>query len=164
MILVDDHDNEVGTASREQCHRGSGLRHRAFVLFIENSRDEVLLQWRRHSKLGGGRWDVSATSHVRKGETYETAIARCVMHELGIALPIVWRRVLSYVYAERLGDRSENEFCWLFAGRYDGSLRPNDAELGELRWVRLADLGSEIRADPMQYTAWLREAASHLAI
>ena len=164
MILVDDHDTEVGTASREECHQGDGLRHRAFVLLIENGRGEVLLQRRCQSKLGGGRWDVSATSHVRKGENYETAIGRCAAHELGIGQPIVWQRVLSYVYTERLGDRSENEFCSLFTGRYDGSLRPNYAELDELRWVRLADLADEICADPLRYTSWLKEAMTRLAI
>jgi isopentenyl-diphosphate delta-isomerase len=164
LILVDDHDHEIGTATREQCHRGPGLRHRAFVLLIDNGRDDVLLQWRCPGKLGGGRWDVSATSHVRRGESYDTAIARCVRYELGIVEPVVWNRLLSYVYTERLGDWSENEFCWLFAGRYGGAMQPNYAELGELKWVRRADLPAAIRADPVQYTAWLKEAVTHLAI
>jgi len=129
---------------------------------IENGRGEVLLQRRGRSKLGGGRWDASATSHVRKGETYESAISRCAAHELGIGQPVAWRRVLSFVYTERLGDSSENEFCALFAGRYDGLLRPNHAELDELRWVRLADLATEIRADPAQYTEWLKEATARM--
>ena len=162
MILVDDDDNEVGTASREECHRGTGLLHRAFVLLIENGRDEVLVQWRCHNKLGGGRWDVSAASHVRKGESYETAIVRCAAHELGIGRPVAWRRVLSYVYTERLGSCSEKEFCSLFAGRYDGSLRPNYAELDELRWVRLADLADQICAEPVRYTSWLTQAVTRL--
>lgn len=164
LILVDDHDNEVGTASREECHRGSGLRHRAFVLLIDNSRDEVLVQRRCRSKLGGGRWDVSATSHVRKGETYSAAISRCAAHELGIEQAVAWHRRLAYVYTEHLGDRSENEYCALFTGQYDGSLRPNHAELDELRWVSLTDLMAEIRADPVQYTGWLREALAHLTV
>ena len=163
MILVDDHDNEVGTATRERCHRGSGLRHRAFVLLIDNGRGDVLLQWRQPTKLGGGRWDVSATSHVRRGETYDAAISRCVRHELGIAASIAWTRVNAYVYTERLGDCSENEFCCLFIGRYDGAMSPNYAELGGVRWVRLADLAGEIRVDTAPYTAWLREAVAHLA-
>ena len=164
LILVDDHDNEVGFADRDQCHRGAGLRHRAFVLLIENDREEVLLQWRRSRKLGGGRWDVSATSHVRRGETYEAAIARCVRHELGIAERVTWRRVGSYVYTERLGDWSENEFCWLFAGSYSGVMAPNYDELDELKWVRRADLSSEIQTDAARYTAWLKEAVAQLAI
>lgn len=134
------------------------------MLLVENGRDEVLLQRRSQSKLGGGRWDVSATSHVRRSETYEMAIARCAAHELGIGQPLAWRRVLSYVYTERLGEWSENEFCSLFAGRYDGPLSPNFTELEELRWVRLADLASEIRVDPVQYTGWLREAVIRLPI
>ncbi len=163
LILVDDEDNEVGTADRERCHRGPGLRHRAFVLLIERRRGDVLLQWRHPDKLGGARWDVSATSHVRRGETYGAAIERCVRHELGIVEPIAWARVHSYVYTERLGDRSENEFCTLFSGRYDGAMHPNYAELGDLKWVELADLAQEIRADPAPYTAWLKHAVARLA-
>ena len=160
LILVDEEDNEIGTASREECHRGSGLRHRAFVLLIENARAEVLLQQRPARKLGGGRWDVSATSHVRRGESYDSAIARCVAHELGIAQSLRWLRVLSYVYMEPLGDRSENEFCVLYSARYDGTLRPNDCEIDAVRWIHLTDLVAEIRTDPVLYTAWLREAAT----
>jgi isopentenyl-diphosphate delta-isomerase len=158
LILVDEHDNEIGTASREECHRGSGLRHRAFVVLIENDRAELLLQRRCGSKLGGDRWDVSATSHVRSGETYESAILRCVRHELGIVERVAWHPVLSYIYEERLGDASENEFCLLYSGRYTGALQPNYSELTALRWVRLSDLADEIRADPLLYTSWLKEA------
>jgi len=163
LILVDEHDNEVGNASREECHRGFGIRHRAFVLFIENNLSEVLLQRRSPNKLGGGRWDVSAASHVRRGEDYETAIVRCVAHELGIVQPVAWRRTLSYVYTESLGERSENEFCALFWGKYDGALCPNSVELDELRWVRFADLSGSIRTDPARYTRWLQEAVIRLA-
>ena len=163
LILVDEDDTEIGVASREECHRGAGLRHRAFVLLIEDDRQQVLLQRRCGGKLGGDRWDVSATSHVRIGETYETGIRRCVLHELGIVQPIGWQRVLSFVYTERLGACSENEFCTLFTGRYDGLLYPNDAELSGLRWVRLDELITDIRADPVSYTSWLIEAATRFA-
>ena len=133
------------------------------MLLIENGRGEILLQRRRQSKLGGGRWDASAASHVRKGEDYEAAISRCAAHELGVMQAVPWRRILSYVYTERLGDYSENEFCALFTGRYDGPLHPNDAELDELKWVRLTDLADSIAADPTPYTSWLREAVTRLA-
>lgn len=159
LILVDEHDGEIGSASREECHRGAGKRHRAFVLWIENDREELLLQRRRGSKLGGDRWDVSATSHVRVGETYETAIARCVRHELGIAQPLPWERVLAYLYTESLGGYSENEFCALYRTRYSGPLQPNYDELTALRWVLPATLLAAIERDPTPYTSWLREAA-----
>ena len=139
-----------------------GLRHRAFVLLLENEQGDILIQRRSSRKLGGGRWDVSAASHVRRGETYETAITRCIAHELGVGQPIAWRRILSYVYTEHLGEYSENEFCVLFVGDYDGLLRPNHDELDELRWVHLPNLVSEIRDLPVQYTGWLKETVARL--
>jgi isopentenyldiphosphate isomerase len=133
-------------------------------VLIDNGRGEVLLQRRGRAKLGGERWDVSAASHVRTGETYETAIGRCVLHELGIEQVVPWQSMVSYVYTERIGDHSENEFCRLFTGRYDGPLRPNPSELDELSWVRLADLVAKVRANPTPYTSWLREAVIRLPI
>lgn len=123
----------------------------------------MLLQRRGNSKLGGNRWDVSATSHVRYGETYETAIVRCLRHELGIVEPIAWRRTLDYLYTERLGTHSENEFCALFTGQYDGALHPNPTELSGVRWLSLADLLAEMNADPLPYTRWLQEAVTRYA-
>jgi isopentenyl-diphosphate delta-isomerase len=164
LILVDECDNALGTADRETCHRGAGIRHRAFVLWIENARRDVLLQWRLPRKLGGGRWDVSATSHVRHGETYEAAVARCAQHELGITAAVPWRRVVSYVYTEALGDHSENEFCWLFAGEYLGPIRINELEIGAVQWVTTGALAAGIRAAPDQYTGWLRAAVAQLAL
>tara|TARA_B100000408_G_scaffold36980_1_gene27877 strand:+ start:111 stop:392 length:282 start_codon:yes stop_codon:yes gene_type:complete len=37
LILVDRQDNELGVASKAECHTGSGLLHRAFSIFIFNS-------------------------------------------------------------------------------------------------------------------------------
>jgi isopentenyldiphosphate isomerase len=62
-----------------------------------------------------------------------------------------------------VASREENEFCALFSGRYDGSLRANDAEISGLRWVRLDDLITEIRADPVSHTSWLIGAATRFA-
>ena len=52
-ILVDTSDQVVGSASKRQCHQvlaGTSPLHRAFSLFIFNSRDELLLQQRRDTK------------------------------------------------------------------------------------------------------------------
>ena len=43
-------------------------------------------------------------------------------------------------------------------------MAPNYDELDELKWVRRADLSSEIQTDAARYTAWLKEAVAQLAI
>jgi isopentenyl-diphosphate delta-isomerase len=159
LILVDERGNQIGTASREECHAGGGMRHRAFVVFLFNRRGEVLIQRRSQRKLGGGRWDVSATSHVRDGESYQQAIERCLCHELAIERPPPTERILSYTYVERFDGFAENEHCALFVASYDGEIQPNPIEVDGVRWAPLADL--ERKTDPregLDFTRWFREA------
>ena len=158
LILVDEFDTEIGTASRRECHAGEGLRHRAFVVFLFDDDGKLLLQHRSGRKLGGGRWDVSATSHVRKGETYESAIARCLRSELGLSKHESLRRILSYVYTERLGGVAENEFCVLFTASLEGSVEANPDEIDQIRFATIPKIVEEISRDPARHTKWLREA------
>jgi len=158
LILVDEFDNQVGTATRSDCHAGRGLRHRAFVIFLFDSDDRVLLQLRSDDKLGGGCWDVSAASHVRNGESYESAIARCLRHELGLSRHGYLRRVLSYVYREPLGERAENEYCVLYTASLDAPVTPNPEEIDAIRFEEMRRVARDVTSNPEGYTRWLREA------
>jgi len=83
LILVDDNDNQIGTDTRENCHAGKGKRHRAYTAFIFH-KGKMLLQQRSSKKLlWPGAWDVSFTSHVYPGETYQQAASRRALEELG---------------------------------------------------------------------------------
>ena len=76
LILVDDNDNEIGTDTRENCHSGNGKRHRAYTAFVFHD-GKLLLQQRSKKKLlWPGAWDVSFTSHVYPGESYQQAAKR----------------------------------------------------------------------------------------
>ena len=44
LILVDDQDREIGFCSKEDCHRGEGLLHRAFSVFLFDDTGRLLLQ------------------------------------------------------------------------------------------------------------------------
>lgn len=53
-ILVDQHDQECGYASKRDCHRlvnGQIPLHRAFSVFLFNTKDELLLQQRSSTKI-----------------------------------------------------------------------------------------------------------------
>src|SRR2546428_10920135 len=84
LIRVDDKDNQVGTDTRENCHLGRGLRHRAYVVFLFHG-GRLLLQRRSREKLlWPGDCDVSYTSHDHPGETnLEAALGRG-MQEPGV--------------------------------------------------------------------------------
>ncbi|MCW4020739.1 MAG: NUDIX domain-containing protein, partial [Candidatus Bathyarchaeota archaeon] len=101
--VVDEDDNVVGRATREECHSGSGLIHRSVYIFVLNEKDEVFLQRRSMSKdLYTGYYTGSATGHVDYGEDYDEAARRELKEELGIDAPLQRLcKVKSFSEAER---------------------------------------------------------------
>ena len=49
VILVDKLDNEIGTMEKQEAHI-KGVLHRAFSVFVFNSKKELLLQKRANAK------------------------------------------------------------------------------------------------------------------
>src|SRR5450755_3491655 len=89
LILVDEADRRLGSLSKEACHEGRGILHRAFSLLIFNGRGELLVQQRAPSKrLWPLYWSNSCCSHPRRGETMEAAIKRRLHEELGLSCPL----------------------------------------------------------------------------
>jgi isopentenyl-diphosphate Delta-isomerase len=155
LVLVDERDNEIGTDTRENCHAGKGRRHRAFTVFLFHG-DKLLLQRRSSKKLlWPGAWDVSYTSHVYPGETYEQAAARKASQELGARVGRL-EDVHSFVYFAPQGANAENEFCRLLVGDFDGRVSPNKEETDGVRWATLAEAQSDLGANPGSYTPWFR--------
>ena len=82
LILVDREDNELGFASKAECHFGGGLLHRAFSVFIFNSSGQILLQQRsRQKELWGLHWSNSCCSHPHQREQIERAAHRRINEE-----------------------------------------------------------------------------------
>ena len=50
IVLVDEDNNAIGTASKLESHNAGTKLHRAFSVFIFNRRGELLLQQRAVSK------------------------------------------------------------------------------------------------------------------
>ena len=137
LILVDDNDREIGSAPRSVCHAGEGKRHRAFVVLLINRDGEVLLQHRKNVKLGGERWDGSAISHVLVGENYESAARRSIKHELNINYGKPFTDCGAFVYEEHYGSDSENEYCKVLVGEWNGDFIPNMDEMTEAKFMQL---------------------------
>jgi isopentenyl-diphosphate delta-isomerase len=156
LILVDAADREVGFLSKEECHRGDGVLHRAFSVFLFNAAGEVLLQRRSAAKpLWPLFWSNSCCSHPRRGEAVETAARRRVREELALSGTLTFLYKFEY-HARYAGVGSEHELCWVFAGRAEGAPAPDAAEIAEWRWVAPVALTAEIAAEPGRFTPWLR--------
>jgi len=155
LILVDDNDNEIGTDTRENCHSGKGKRHRAYTALIFHD-GKLLLQQRSKKKLlWPGAWDVSFTSHVYPGETYQQAATRRARDELKASVGDL-RDVHSFVYFAPQGDNAENEFCRVLVGDFDGKITPNPDEMMAVRWAKVSEVASDLGAHPDSYTPWFK--------
>jgi len=155
LVLVDEKDNEIGTDTRENCHEGSGKRHRAYTVFLFHDGKLLLQQRSRKKLLWPGGWDVSFTSHVYPGETYSEAAARKGVQELGAKLGEL-TDAHSFVYFAPQGGHAENEFCRLLVGEFDGNIKPNPDEIASVRWVRISDVSKDLELNPQLYTPWFR--------
>ncbi len=164
LILVDDNDRELGLDTRENCHIGMGKRHRAFVVFLFDKDGRMLLQRRSmKKKLWPSYWDVSVTSHVYKGETYEQAGIRRSKQELNVDVKKL-ERILDYTYWAKFGDYSENEFCVLLIGRLDGPAKPDPDEVMETKYLSMKELGDDMAKNPESYTPWFKIAFERYSV
>jgi len=157
LVVVDDNDKEIGIDTREHCHLGKGRRHRAYVVFLFHSGKLLLQQRSRLKTLWPGAWDVSFTSHVYPGETYEQAARRKGTQELAATFGSV-QDVYSFVYFAPQGKYAENEFCKLLVADFDGKVKPNPDEIMAVRWTTVEDLRADLRKRPDIYTPWLKLA------
>jgi isopentenyl-diphosphate delta-isomerase len=155
LVLVDEHDNEIGTDTRENCHAGTGRRHRAYTVFLFHG-GRMLLQQRSSKKLlWPGAWDVSYTSHVYPGETYQQAAARKARQELDAKVGQL-SDVHSFVYFAPQGENAENEFCRVLVGEFDGKVSPNRDEMMAVKWATIDEVEADLRAHPDSYTPWFK--------
>ena len=79
-----NYTNEVAT--RSDCHK-FGLWHKAGVVFVINSNNEILLQKRSaNKKLWPNMWDITAGGHVLSGEFGYQAVIRETKEEIGLEI------------------------------------------------------------------------------
>ena len=161
LVVVDENDQVIGYESREKCHEGSGIRHRAFVVFIFNSKNELLIAKRsKFKKLWPNYWDLSCASHVYPDEDYKSAAERRLPQELGFKCNLKY--LFKFVYQAPYKDvGSENEVCAVLIGKYDGEVKPNPKEVAEWKFMNLKELEEEITNED-RYTPWFRIAFEKL--
>lgn len=157
LILVDEQDNIVGYASKLNSHRGSGLLHRAFSIFVFAGPDRVLLHRRsEHKPLWPGFWTNSCCSHPRYGESYAYAARRRLQEELGIVTELTW--LYQFQYCASFGDTgSENELCAVLVGDIDearSTVQANRQEVSDWGWYDCSEVETWVQERPGDFTPW----------
>jgi isopentenyldiphosphate isomerase len=126
IVIVDEHNNEIGSATRREM-RARNLPHRATFILVFNSAGQLFVQQRTTWKdIYPGYYDAVCGGVVQEGETYEVSAARELAEELGIrdteltALfdfsyrgknNFVWGRAYSCIFAGAI-TLQEEEVAW----------------------------------------------------
>ncbi|MGC8676082.1 MAG: isopentenyl-diphosphate Delta-isomerase [Candidatus Micrarchaeia archaeon] len=156
VVLVDENDNQVGTADKLEAHMHGGKLHRAFSIFVFNSKGETLLQKRAMGKYhSAGKWSNTCCSHPLVGESVIEAAHRRLKEEMGFDCDLAEQ--FHFIYKTDVGNGlTEWEYDHVLFGRYDGEPILNSEEASDYKYVSLEELRSSIASAPDQYTPWLR--------
>lgn len=157
VIVVNDQDHPVGVMEKMDAHRRPVL-HRAFSVFIFNTRGEMLLQQRADDKYhSASLWTNACCSHPQPGEQTLAAASRRLFEEMGFSAPL--KEAFSFIYNAEVGNGLfEYEFDHVFAGVYDGTIQPDLDEVKDFCFKSMDVIHDDIRMHPWQYTAWFRIA------
>ncbi|KAJ4969197.1 hypothetical protein NE237_015898 [Protea cynaroides] len=180
-ILVDQNDKVVGHDSKYNCHlmekiESENLLHRAFSVFLFNSKYELLLQQRSATKVTFPLvWTNTCCSHplYRESELIEenhlgvrNAAQRKLLDELGIAasdVPVDEFTPLGRILykAPSDGKWGEHELDYLLFMVRDVNVNPNPDEVVAVRYVNRDELREILRKadageDGLKLSPWFR--------
>ena len=153
VILVNESDDPVGIMEKMKAHR-EPILHRAFSVFIFNTKGEMLLQKRARNKYhSAGLWTNACCSHPRPGEDIETAASRRLAEEMGFSTKL--EKVFDFIYKASFGNGlHEYEFDHVFMGEHNDNIHPDPNEVSDFRFMKMEAIQESLQSNPGQYTAW----------
>jgi len=151
VILVNELDEVIGQMEKMEAHL-KGELHRAFSIFIFNSKGEMLLQQRALKKYhSGGLWTNACCSHPRPMETTLEAANRRLKEEMGFSTDLT--KAFDFMYKVQFSNSLfENEFDHVFVGYYDGKVEINVDEVESYAFRTLEIIDLRIQQHPNYFT------------
>lgn len=157
VILVDENDVEVGLSEKMEAHQ-LGLLHRAFSIFIFNSKNELLIHQRAADKYhSGGLWTNTCCSHPLPGVSLEDSAKKRLMEEMGLSVDELTVKNYFVYRAEFPNGLIEHELDYILFGYSDIDPVLNKNEAQNFKWISLDQLKSDVKKHPEKYTYWLKE-------
>lgn len=157
VVIVDENDNEIGSAMLSEVWQ-KGLYHRVVAVFVEDSKNRILLQL-RGSNVGiyPNCWDQAAGGHVDEKNSYKQAAIDELKEELGISNAML-KLLGTFRSNNKLGDgRIINQFerVYLVKVPYDIDIKIEKKEIDKVEWFTVEELITLATNIPNQLTPGL---------
>lgn len=155
VILVNQNDEQIGLMPKLEAHEKAVL-HRAFSVFILNSKNEIMLQQRAHQKYHSPLlWTNTCCSHQREGETNIKAGSRRLFEEMGFKTEL--KELFHFIYKAPFDNGlTEHELDHVMIGYYNDDPQINLDEVENWKWMRIEDVKEDIEKKPEIYTVWFK--------
>jgi isopentenyl-diphosphate Delta-isomerase len=157
VILVDENDRAIGRMEKIEAHK-SGRLHRAFSVFIFNSRKQVLLHQRADEKYHSpGLWTNACCSHPLPGEETGEGARKRLQEEMGLVCDL--EEAFAFTYRADVGKGLiEHEFDHVFFGYTDTDPVPAPGEVQDWKWLDTDEVMKQMHEHPARFTTWFHIA------
>ena len=150
---VDRDDNFLGLRPREDFYSGNYI-HRASQLILLDPENRMLLQKRAPGKYWYPNRYTYSVSGTVADESYETCIAREMIEEIRISVPVKKLFKIPCIL------ENKGAYHTVFSGRCSEEMasliRHDPEEAVFVEWVELEDLHRAVKIEPGNYTPSLR--------
>ncbi|WP_296146010.1 isopentenyl-diphosphate Delta-isomerase [uncultured Flavobacterium sp.] len=155
VILVNEKDEQIGLMPKLEAHEKAQL-HRAFSIFILNSKNEVMLQQRASEKYHSPLlWTNTCCSHQREGETNIQAGNRRLQEEMGFSTEL--KELFSFIYKAPFDNGlTEHELDHVMIGYFDDEPVINPEEVESWKWMNIDEIKEDMQRNPAIYTVWFK--------
>ena len=180
LILVDEKDNNIGSISKLDGHiiaNNNKYPHRAFSIFLFDSKNRLLLQKRAEIKVTFPLlWTNTCCSHPLNIETQNTpenitnALVKRIKYELGIDTDNnIYKLFDKILYRAPSNDKYEEfEIDYLFMAQFDedseddkfiyskNNLKKiiNKHEVDDIKYDTIPNILNDMELHPESYTPW----------
>ena len=155
VILVNEKDEPIGLMPKMEAHEKAVL-HRAFSVFVLNSKNEIMLQQRAHHKYHSPLlWTNTCCSHQREGETNIQAGSRRLFEEMGFQTEL--KELFHFIYKAPFDNGlTDHELDHVMIGYYNDAPHINTEEVEDWKWMPIEAVKNDMQHNPDVYTIWFK--------
>jgi len=181
-ILVDESDRAIGATSKANCHRvdkvtGEVKLHRAFSVFLFNTKGEMLVQRRSVHKItfpdtftnaccSHPLHDIAQEREELNAFGIRKAAQRRLNYELGIPTSQIRPEnfhFLTRIHYAHTGDGTwgEHEIDYILFLQKDVELKPNTNEVSEVHYIKRDEIDAAVEKFHAPMTPWFKLILQH---
>jgi isopentenyl-diphosphate Delta-isomerase len=162
LDVVNEHDEVIGQAERDEVHRVGLVCRLAYVCFY-TANSEIILQKRSMTKKNDpGRLTTAVSGHVASGQTYLEAAVRETLEETGVTVEPSDLVNLGIVRADYVqGTYLSYAMRGLFAYEFDGNiadLKVEDGDGAGFVSIPIEELEEQFDSEPNKFATVLTDA------